>query len=108
VLEAMREDSGISLEVLAVDGGAAVNNLLCQFQADILSVPVERPAVAETTALGAAYLAGLATGFWEDRSHIAANHEIARRYDPSIGEADRQRLYGGWRRAVERARNWVQ
>jgi len=106
VLESMRVDSGISLEVLAVDGGAAVNNLLCQFQADILNVPVERPAVAETTALGAAYLAGLATGFWENTGQIAANHEVARRYHPMIGEDDRQRLYGGWRKAVERARGW--
>jgi glycerol kinase len=108
VLESMRIDSGISLEVLAVDGGAAVNTMLCQFQADILNVPVERPEVAETTALGAAYLAGLATGFWSDTSEIAANHRIAKRYSPAISEEERQRLYGGWRKAVERSRGWVQ
>jgi len=108
VLEEMARDSGISLEALGVDGGAAENALLCQFQADILGVPVERPAVAETTALGAAYLAGLATGFWRDREEVAGNHEIARRYDPVMAPAGRERLYAGWRRAVERARAWEQ
>ena len=84
VLESMRRDSGIALEVLGVDGGAAVNNLLCQFQSDILGVSVERPAVSETTALGAAYLAGLAIGFWEDTAEISRNHKIARRFTPEM------------------------
>ncbi len=108
VLEVMKRDSAISLEVLGVDGGAAVNDLLCQFQADILGVPVERPAVSETTALGAAYLAGLATGFWENREEIARNHRVEKRFCPAMEAEQRERLYGGWTRAVERARNWTE
>ncbi len=104
VLEAMEKDSGIALETLAVDGGAAANNLLCQFQADILNVCVERPEVAETTALGAAYLAGLATGFWADPGAITLNHRIERRFTPSMADSDRQRLYRGWKNAVLKAR----
>ncbi len=104
VLKVMERDSSISLEFLGVDGGAAANNLLCQFQADILGVPVERPAVAETTALGAAYLAGLATGFWPDRDEISRNHVVERRYLPAMGEGERESLYQGWRHAVEQAR----
>jgi glycerol kinase len=107
VLESMRRDSGIALEVLGVDGGAAVNNLLCKFQADILGVPVERPVVAETTALGAAYLAGLAIGFWEDTAEIARNHKIERRFTPAMSPATRDGLYEGWLRAVERSRGWA-
>jgi glycerol kinase len=108
VLESMKRDSAISLEVLGVDGGAAVNNLLCQFQADILGVPVERPAVAETTALGSAYLAGLATGFWSSKEEIARNHRIEKRYLPAMDAEQRDRLYRGWMRAVERARAWAE
>jgi glycerol kinase len=107
VLVAMNRDSGVSLEVLAVDGGAAVNDLLCQFQADILGVPVERPVVAETTALGAAYLAGLATGFWSTSEEICRNHQVDRRYAPNMGEAERTQLTAGWTRAVERCMGWV-
>jgi glycerol kinase len=105
LLEAMERDSGIALHALAVDGGAAVNNLLCQFQADILRVTVERPAVAETTALGAAYLAGLATGFWRDMDDLARNHRIERKFVPSMPERERSRLYEGWIRAVARTRS---
>lgn len=105
VLEAMERDSGISLRALGVDGGAAANNLLCQFQADILDVPVERPVVAETTALGAAYLAGLATGFWTDLEEIARNHQVERRFSPSRSDEERSRLYNGWLEAVSRARH---
>jgi glycerol kinase len=108
VLESMKRDSAISLEVLGVDGGAAVNNLLCQFQADILGVPVERPAVAETTALGAAYLAGLATGFWNSKEEITRNHRVEKQYLPAMDAGQRERLYRGWVRAVERARGWIQ
>jgi glycerol kinase len=104
VLEAMEKDSGISLKALGVDGGAAANNLLCQFQADILNVPVERPAVAETTALGAAYLAGLATGFWNNLEEIGQNHQIERRFSPDMPDSTRKRLYDGWLNAVARAR----
>jgi glycerol kinase len=107
VLESMKRDSGIALQVLGVDGGAAVNNLLCQFQADTLGVPVERPAVSETTALGAAYLAGLAVGFWNDTAEIARNHRIERRFTPEMSAENRDRLYQGWLRAVERSRNWA-
>jgi glycerol kinase len=105
VLEAMEKDSGISLKALGVDGGAAANNLLCQFQADILDVPVERPAVAETTALGAAYLAGLATAFWNDQEEIGKNHQIERRFSPNMDAGERQRLYDGWRDAVAKSRH---
>jgi glycerol kinase len=104
VLEAMERDSGIALAALGVDGGAAVNNVLCQFQADILGVPVERPGVHETTALGAAYLAGLATGVWSGPSEISVNHRVEERYAPSMQEAERERLYSGWKKAVARAR----
>jgi len=107
VLETMRRDSGIALDVLRVDGGAAVNDFLCQFQADVLGVAVERPAVSETTALGAAYLAGLATGFWTGREEILRNHRIERRFMPEMRETERERLYEQWLRAVERSRAWV-
>jgi glycerol kinase len=103
----MKRDSGIALQVLGVDGGAAVNNLMCQFQADILGVAVERPAVSETTALGAAYLAGLATGFWSDTDEIARNHSIERRFTPEMSAERQDRLYQGWLRAVERSRDWA-
>ena len=104
VLKAMERDSGISLATLGVDGGASVNSLLCQFQSDMLGVAVERPAVAETTALGAAYLAGLAVGFWQDTAEIAKNHRVEARFVPAMAEDERERLYAGWLRAVERAR----
>ena len=105
VLEEMEKDSGLSLKTLAVDGGAATNNLLCQFQADMLDVEVERPEVAETTALGAAYLAGLATGFWPDINAIYQNHRIERRFKPTMPEERRKSLYGGWKSAVTQARS---
>ncbi|MEW6227357.1 MAG: glycerol kinase GlpK [Bacillota bacterium] len=106
VIEAMVKDSGISLAALRVDGGAARNNLLMQFQADILGVPVERPAVTETTALGAAYLAGLATGFWEGRSEITKRWKAEARFAPTMSEDTRERLYRGWNKAVSRALRW--
>jgi glycerol kinase len=107
VLETMRRDSGIELEVLGVDGGAAVNDFLCQFQSDMLGVAVERPAVPETTALGAAYLAGIATGFWGGREEIVRNHRIGKRFTPSMDEGERGRRYEEWLRAVERSRAWA-
>lgn len=100
VVRAMEEDSGIHLSKLRVDGGAVANNLLMQFQSDILGVPVERPVVIETTALGAAYLAGLATGFWADRGQIAQNWQVEREFDPMMDEGRREGLYAGWKRAV--------
>jgi glycerol kinase len=106
VASAMERDSGVRLKDLRVDGGAVCNSFLMQFQADILGVAVEVPEVTETTAAGAAYLAGLAVGFWQDRREIAARLSIARRYEPQMHEAERERLHRRWLRAVERARDW--
>ncbi len=108
VLEAMRADSGIALKSLRVDGGAVVNNLLMQFQADILGVPVLRPRVAETTALGAAYLAGLATGFWRDQAELVDQWAIDRIFEPQMSEDQREALYAGWQKAISRARTWAE
>ena len=108
VLTAMEHDSGITLEALRVDGGAAVNNLLMQFQADILGVPVQRPQVTETTALGAVYLAGLAVGFWRSPEEIAAHWALEREFTPKMSADQREALYAGWRKAVERARGWAE
>jgi glycerol kinase len=106
VLQAMAEDSGIRLRALKVDGGAVANNFLMQFQADILDVPVERPVVTETTALGAAFLAGLAVGFWRDPSELAAARAVERTFRPAMAAAERERKYLGWQRAVERSTRW--
>ena len=106
VLQAMQDDSGIALQVLKVDGGAVANNFLMQFQADILGVPVDRPKVTETTALGAAFLAGLAVGFWKDKAEIAAKWNVDRTFTPAMPAEVRETRYKGWTRAVERARNW--
>ncbi|MDR3672093.1 MAG: glycerol kinase GlpK [Holophaga sp.] len=106
VLAAMEDDSGIRLRALKVDGGAVANNFLMQFQSDLLGVPVERPVVTETTALGAAFLAGLAVGFWRDRAAIAAQGRLERSFLPVMAEAERERNYAGWKRAVARALRW--
>ena len=106
LLEAMRKDAQVELAALKVDGGASVSDLLMQFQADLLGIPVQRPMVAETTALGAAYLAGLAVGYWDDLDHIAKNWALQRQFDPGIPAGRRQQLYHGWQRAVERALRW--
>ena len=108
VVSAMTADSGLALEALRVDGGAVVNNFLMQFQADILGVPVQRPAIIETTALGAAYLAGLATGFWTSQAEIAGQWQVERTFEPAMSIDQRESLYHGWQRAVERARDWAQ
>ena len=107
VLDAMVDDSGVNLELLKVDGGATVNDMLMQLQADVLGVPVVRPVVAETTALGAAYAAGLATGFWKDLEDLRQNWKADRRWDPRWSEDQRQTTYQGWQKAVERTLNWV-
>lgn len=107
VVEAMQRDSGVVLKELRVDGGAVANNFLCQFQADILGVPVLRPAVTETTALGAAYLAGLAVGFWKDQEEITAHWKLDRKFEPRMDPLVRERRYGDWERAVERAMHWA-
>ena len=106
VLSAMEKDSGITLKALKVDGGAAVNNFLMQFQADILNVPVHRPHVLETTALGAAYLAGLAVGFWKDMEEIKRNWAVDRAFTVQMDEAARTQRYAGWQKAITRAMDW--
>ncbi len=107
ILDAMQRDAGIRLRELRVDGGASANNLLMQFQSDILGVPVVRPKVTETTALGAAYLAGLAVGFWKDRAEIARQWQVDRRFKPGLKKATRTRLLAGWNKALARSRNWI-
>jgi glycerol kinase len=106
VLRAMQADAKIKLKELRVDGGASANNLLMQFQSHVLGVPVVRPKVTETTALGAAYLAGLATGYWKDRTQIAAQWQADRRFEHGMKPARRKQLEAGWRKALERARRW--
>ncbi len=107
VIEAMNADSGFELEVLKVDGGMVVNELLMQFQADILGVDVVRPVVAETTALGAAYAAGLAVGYWESEDDIRQNWAEDKTWTPSMSDDDRAKLYAGWKKAVTRTLDWV-
>ena len=107
VADAMEADSEVHLEVLKVDGGVTANSLCMQLQADILGVPVSRPVVAETTALGAAYAAGLAVGFWQDTDELRANWNESRRWTPQWSEQDRTAGYAGWKRAVERSLDWV-
>jgi len=103
VLSAMEADSGIELKALRVDGGAVKNNFLMEFQSDLLNVPVERPVVNETTALGAAYLAGLAVGFWESQEEIAKQWAVDRKFDPKMTDDHRNHLYDGWKKAVNAA-----
>jgi glycerol kinase len=107
LLDAVRADSGIPLHELRVDGGAAANDALLQFQSDLLGVPVVRPEVIETTALGAAYLAGLAVGFWESSEALAGHWKVSRRFEPAIGRPEAERRIARWREAVERAKRWA-
>jgi glycerol kinase len=106
VLEAMEADSGIELKTLRVDGGAAMNDFLMNFQADILGVEVERPVVNETTALGAAYLAGLAVGYWDNMDELVAKWDRDKLFVPKMAQEQREKLYAGWKKAVERAKDW--
>ena len=106
VVECVRADSGLGLDTLRVDGGAATNDFLMQFQADMLGVRVERPSVLESTALGAALLAGLGVGFWSDRADLESADERAQVFEPKLGAERREALYAGWKRAVERSRDW--
>jgi glycerol kinase len=108
VLDAMEKDSGVQLTALKVDGGMVVNDLLMQFQADILDTPVVRPRVAETTALGAAYAAGLAIGFWKNIDDLRANWQVERTWQPRMPAAQRQQLFQGWLKAIDRTLNWVE
>ena len=107
LLDAVHLDAGIALAELRVDGGAARNDMLMQFQADLLGVPVARPAVTETTALGAAYLAGLAVGFWSSTDEIARQWRVERRFTPSAPPAEMARLRERWHDALGRAKNWI-
>ena len=107
LIEAMATDSGIALAELRVDGGATACNALMQMQADLLGVPVVRPRVTETTALGAAYLAGLAVGFWKDEQEIATFWERERVFEPRVARDAAAERLAGWRRAVERSRDWA-
>jgi glycerol kinase len=107
VVEAMTADSGVRLDVLKADGGVTANDLCMQLQADILGVPVSRPVVAETTALGAAYAAGLAAGFWAGTSELRANWRESRRWEPSWSADRREAGYAGWKKAIDRTLNWV-
>jgi glycerol kinase len=106
VLEAVHSETGAPLQALRVDGGAAVNDLLMQFQADVLGVPVVRPQVTETTALGAAYLAGLATGFWGSPAELEAKRKGDTRFEPRMDAGERKVRRELWQRAVERAKAW--
>ena len=107
-MEAMQKDAGVPLTTLRVDGGASRNNMLMQCQANLTGVVVERPMVTETTALGAAYLAGLAVGFWESEEQLCAQWKLDRRFEPNMPEDRRQELLHQWHRAVERARSWIE
>ena len=106
LLDAMQKDSGVTLRELRVDGGASTNNLMMQFQADILGVPVVRPKITETTALGAAYLAGLAVGFWKNTAELAAQWQEGARFEPRMAGAERGARMAKWLKAVERAKGW--
>ena len=108
VLHAMEEDTGLPLRELRVDGGASANNFLMQFQSDLIHRSLCRPVIRETTALGAAYLAGLSTGLWGSQEEIRASWQLDRRYEPHFSEERRQTLLGGWRKAVERAKAWAE
>jgi glycerol kinase len=107
VVEAMRQDSGVTLDALRVDGGVTANELCMQLQSDILGVPVSRPVVAETTALGAAYAAGLAVGFWASPDDLRQNWLEGRRWEPEWDDEQRAAGYAGWRKAVDRTLGWV-
>ncbi len=106
LLQAMNRPARVKLRELRVDGGAAGNDLLMQIQADILGIPVVRPKILETTALGAAYLAGLASGVWPDRNVIARQWKAGARFEPRMSRGEAERRLGEWRRAVERSRDW--
>jgi glycerol kinase len=107
VVEAMRQDSGVTLDVLRVDGGVTANELCMQIQADVLGVPVSKPVVAETTALGAAYAAGLAVGFWKSIEELKQNWQEGRRWQPEWSDEQRTTGYAGWKKAVNRTLDWV-
>ena len=106
LLEAMKDDSGIEIGELRVDGGASVSNIMMQIQANMAQTKVNRPKTVETTALGAAYLAGLAVGVWENLDDIQNNREVDRVFEPEMDIDERNRYYAGWKKAVSRAMSW--
>lgn len=106
-MDVMEKDSGIKIQVMRVDGGPVVNDFLMQFQADLLGIPIDVPVITETTALGSAYLAGLAVGEFDSLDEIASKWKLRKRYTPKISEAERQELMAGWKKAVERSKNWI-
>src|SRR5262249_32819222 len=108
VLDLMQREAGLTLSSLKVDGGAAANNALLQFQSDLVDVSVRRPVVAETTALGAAYLAGLAVGYWSSQDDVSHNWALERTFEPSMAAEEREGLYRGWKKAAGRALDWVE
>ena len=108
VLQVMQEEAGLALTTLKVDGGASANAMLLQFQADLLGVPVRRPVVAETTALGAAYLAGLAVGYWDGLDDVRRNWALDREFAPERSRAEMDHLYAGWIKAVSRSLAWAE
>ena len=107
ILRVMQDDAKLRLSALNVDGGASANDLLMQIQADISGAPVQRPSCVETTALGAAYLAGLAVGYWASREEVVKNRTVDRLFLPTITAEERQRRIRGWKKAVSRARDWA-
>ena len=104
----MQKDFGKKIRELKVDGGACQNNFLMQFQADMLGVPVVRPKILETTALGAAYLAGLAVDYWKNQQEIASQWQVERSFEPKMSRDEAQQLLAGWQKALGRARGWMQ
>lgn len=108
VLEAMEKDSGIPIKELRADGGMVVNELLMQFQSDILGVPVVRPVISETTALGAAYAAGLAVGYWDGLDTVKRNWAVEKRWQPAMDDTQRSSLYRSWQKAMVRSFDWVE
>ena len=107
VLKAMEADSGINLSSLKVDGGASANDFLMQTQSDIINAPVKRPQCIETTAMGAAYLAGLAVGYWESKEDVIKNWSMDKIFEPQIDEASREKRIKGWKKAVKYAYGWA-
>jgi glycerol kinase len=107
VVAAMTADTGVRIPELRVDGGAAANDLLCRFQADVLGIPVTRPRITETTVLGAAFLAGLGAGVWSSLEELAGVWQLDRTFAPSMGADERERLLSGWREAVARSGGWA-
>jgi glycerol kinase len=108
IFEAMAKDSGITLATLKVDGGMTASELLMQFQADILNVKVQRPMIAETTALGAAYAAGLAAGFWKNTEEIKAHWKLSKEWQPRMDNNKREKYFAGWKKAVQRSMAWIE